>query len=73
MGVLCALAEGEGAESGASDKYDIMLADLAARAEIRAGMFTSGANAIERSGGKVKNVLYSGHMGKRTSDAVPGE
>ena len=36
MGVLCTLTEEEGAKAGASEKYDAMLADLAARAEIRA-------------------------------------
>lgn len=38
MGVMCTLEEEDGAESGASAKYEAMLADLAARAEIRAGM-----------------------------------
>jgi len=73
MGVLCALAEDQGAESGASDKYDIMLADLAARAEIQAGLSSSGANAIKSSSGKVENVLCCGNGAKRRSDAVAGE
>lgn len=38
MGVYCTLTEEVGAKRGASDKYDVMLADLAARAEVRAGM-----------------------------------
>lgn len=38
MGVMCTLTEAEGAIPGASEKYDLMLADLAARAEIRAGL-----------------------------------
>ncbi len=37
MGVMCTLTEDDGAKLGASEKYDAMLADLAARAEIRAG------------------------------------
>lgn len=36
MGVMCTLTEEDGAKVGASEKYDAMLADLAARAEIRA-------------------------------------
>ena len=36
MGVMCTLTESDGAHSGASRKYDLILADLAARAEIRA-------------------------------------
>jgi hypothetical protein len=38
MGVMCTLTEEEGAKRGANDKYEAMLADLAARAEARAGM-----------------------------------
>ena len=38
MGVMCTLTETEGAIAGYSDKYEAVLADLAARAEIRAGM-----------------------------------
>lgn len=38
MGVMCTLIEEDGAKPGASAKYDLMLADLAARAEIRAGL-----------------------------------
>ena len=38
MGVMCTLTVEEGAKPGASEKYDAKLADLAARAEIRAGM-----------------------------------
>jgi len=36
MGVMCTLKECHGAFAGASRDYDLMLADLAARAEIRA-------------------------------------
>ena len=38
MGVMCTLTENDGAIAGYSDKYEAVLADLAARAEIRAGM-----------------------------------
>ncbi|KAL3762194.1 hypothetical protein ACHAW5_002782 [Stephanodiscus triporus] len=38
MGVMCTLTVEEGAKRGANDKYEAMLADLAARAEVRAGM-----------------------------------
>jgi hypothetical protein len=38
MGVYCTLTEEDGAKKGASDKYDAVLADLAARAEVRACM-----------------------------------
>jgi hypothetical protein len=38
MGVYCTLTEEEGAKRGASEKYDAVLADLAARAEVRACM-----------------------------------
>ena len=38
MGVMCTLTVKEGAIPGASEKFDAKLADLAARAEIRAGM-----------------------------------
>ncbi|KAL3782534.1 hypothetical protein HJC23_005208 [Cyclotella cryptica] len=38
MGVTCTLTESDGALTGYSKKYDAMLADLAARAEIRAEM-----------------------------------
>ncbi len=38
MGVTCTLKECHGAIAGASNDYDLMLADLAARAEIRAKM-----------------------------------
>ncbi|KAL3827551.1 hypothetical protein ACHAXA_002048 [Cyclostephanos tholiformis] len=38
MGVYCTLTEEDGAKKGASDKYDAILADLAARAESRARM-----------------------------------
>ncbi|KAL7552461.1 hypothetical protein ACHAWF_015717 [Thalassiosira exigua] len=37
MGVECCLDEKDGARRGMSEKYEAMLADLAARAEIRAG------------------------------------
>ncbi|KAL7520907.1 hypothetical protein ACHAWX_005600 [Stephanocyclus meneghinianus] len=38
MGVTCTLSESDGAVAGYSKKYEAMLADLAARAEIRAEM-----------------------------------
>ncbi|KAL9181390.1 hypothetical protein ACHAXT_010195 [Thalassiosira profunda] len=38
MGVACTLTVEEGAAPGASARYDAMLEDLAARAEVRAGM-----------------------------------
>jgi len=38
MGVLCKLSVEEGAQPGASETYEVMLGDLAARAQIQAGM-----------------------------------
>jgi hypothetical protein len=38
MGVLCELTEEEGAKRGTIEKYEAMLIDLSARAEVRAGM-----------------------------------
>lgn len=38
MGVLCELTEEEGAKRGTREKYEAMLIDLSARAEVRAGM-----------------------------------
>lgn len=49
MGVMCTLTEEEGAKPGASEKYDAVLADLAARAEIRAGMATERSEVMLKS------------------------
>ncbi len=49
MGVMCTLTEEEGAKPGASRKYDAVLADLAARAEIRAGMATERSEVMLKS------------------------
>ena len=43
MGVMCTLTESDGAIAGHSKRYEAMLADLAARAEIRAEMGRSQA------------------------------
>ena len=49
MGVLCTLTEEKGAKPGASQKYDAVLADLAVRAEIRAGIWTERSEAMLES------------------------
>jgi hypothetical protein len=52
---MCTLTEAEGAQPGASEKYDAMLLDLAARAEIRDNM--SGGAGVDN------NAIMAGGAG----------